>query len=155
MPSPQDRPRDRLGRPRRPGEAHALAAHDAALRACGSVDEAFALGCADFEAERYFEAHECFEWIWHSSEIAPAERSFWRALAQTAAGCCHLQRGNPRGAAGVLSRARGELARWGRAPFGIDAAALNATLGRLLDALREGSAGSALDFPRLTLRPEK
>ena len=93
------RPRDRLGRPLPPGSS-------SELDESGSKN-----GVALLEAERCFEAHEAFERAWRTETI-DEERPFWRALAQLAVAGCHAQRGNPTGAAGVLSRAQDVLSRY-------------------------------------------
>ncbi|HKQ60839.1 MAG TPA: DUF309 domain-containing protein [Candidatus Polarisedimenticolaceae bacterium] len=63
-------------------------------------DEAFAF----LRAERHFEAHELFEFLWSDPATAPAERPGWKGLAQVAVGYCHIQRGNAAGAVALLER---------------------------------------------------
>ncbi len=99
-------PRDRHGRPQPRGSADAPE-HRADLPE--AVDDAICLGADLFDRQQFFEAHELFEHVWKSSEIAAEEREFWKAVTQVCVGFCHVQRGNVKGARSVLARAVGVL----------------------------------------------
>lgn len=58
---------------------------------------------------RCFEAYEHLAVVWRAAEVSDADRPLWRALAQVAAACCHVQRDNLSGARTVLARAAGAL----------------------------------------------
>ena len=102
---PDSRPRDRYGRPLPPGRPDELL-RDAAP---ASIDEVVDRAAALFDAGRFFEAHELLERVWKSEDIDPADRSFWKGATQVAVGCCHVQRGNARGAVALLRRAARNL----------------------------------------------
>ena len=124
------RPRDHLGRPLPPGCAGELPAGAAALPLAEAVEHG-----RDLLAQaRCFEAHEVFERIWRA-EVVEDDRRFWRALAQLAVAGCHAQRGNLPGAAALLERARGDLARYPERHRGV-------ARGELLDRVERLVAGT-------------
>ncbi len=84
-----------------------------------------------------FHAHEVLEAAWKSA--AHAERPMWQGLAQLAVGLTHIQRGNPAGAAAVLSRAADRLRRTAGAPYDIDVGGLTAYTDALIDDLGKGA----------------
>lgn len=86
--------------------------------------EAFRQGVALFDQQRFFEAHERFEEVWRSEEIADEDRAFWKGVTQVAVGCCHLQRGNARGAVALLTRAAGYLRPYPSPCCGVDTVGL-------------------------------
>lgn len=100
-----ERPRDRHGRPLPAGSA------DERIRDVEptTIGEALERAAALFDLQRFFEAHEMLEIAWKSKEVRPAERRFWKGATQVAVGCCHVQRGNARGASSLLRRAAGNL----------------------------------------------
>ncbi|MEU5877272.1 DUF309 domain-containing protein [Spirillospora sp. NPDC047279] len=73
------------------------------------------------DADRPFHAHEVLEAVW---KAAPEqERELWRGLAQVAVGITHLRRGNPKGAAALLTRAADRLEPFAAGPpYEIDVA---------------------------------
>ncbi len=77
-----------------------------------------------FDAGRFFEAHELFERVWRSADVAPADRPFWKGVTQVAVGFCHVQRGNARGALVLLDRAVGNLGAFPSPHRGVDTRAL-------------------------------
>lgn len=90
--------------------------------------------------ERCFEAYEHLAVVWRAVEVAEADRPLWRAHAQTAAACCHVQRGNVSGARTVLARAAGGLDGYPADHAAVDVEATRAGIARLqadLDAGRE------------------
>jgi uncharacterized protein len=100
----QARPRDRTGRPLPYGTTGVPLTedHDPA-----TVEDALALGIALWDQQRFFEAHECLEHVWHAA--AEADRDLWQGVIQIAVAGVHLQRGNLSGAAALFRRARERL----------------------------------------------
>lgn len=89
---------------------------------------------------RCFEAYEHLAVVWRAAEVAEADRPLWRALAQTAAACCHVQRDNVSGARKILARAAGGLEAYAADHAAVDVDAIRAGIARLradLDAGRE------------------
>jgi predicted metal-dependent hydrolase len=60
-----------------------------------------------FNAREFFEAHDVLEEYWQ--EYGGHDRTFYQGLIQVAVALEHSQRGNPRGARGVLASARTRL----------------------------------------------
>ena len=98
--SERDRPRDRLGRPLPPGSADQLGRSPEPR----NVEEALLRAIEAFDEQRFFEAHEHFEWIWKSPGTPTGDREFWKGVTQIAVACCHVQRGNMVGARSLLRR---------------------------------------------------
>jgi hypothetical protein len=102
------RPRDALGRPLPKGAAGVERVPD---------DYAPSAGQALADAVRYlaearpFHAHEVLEGRWKA--CPPEERELWQGLAQICVGLTHIQRGNTRGAATLLSRGADRIAQYG------------------------------------------
>ncbi len=69
--------------------------------------EAAEIGRAEFNAGRYFEAHEHWEEIWHGAS-GPA-RDFWQGLIQVAGALLKVQRGEPTGALKLFDRGLAKL----------------------------------------------
>lgn len=136
-------PRDRLGRPLPVGSPDALEAFEPQLTGRGP-DELVELGARLFDERRFFQAHEAFERVWKSDETPPDDRALWKAATQVAAGLCHVQRGNRKGAASVLEKAARALDRCPAMHRGVDARALASAARRIA---RSASIG-ATDFPR-------
>lgn len=116
------RPRDRLGRPLPHGSAGVERAPEGVWRTpARTLHEGRRLLATHYP----FHAHEVFEDAW--KQTAGPQSELWRALAQLAVGVTHAARGNPRGAARVLTRAAAGLDGFAAAPpYGIDAAGLAA-----------------------------
>lgn len=77
-------------------------------------------GLKAFNKGAFFEAHEYLEDLWRSDfgqGHNPALKTGLQGLIQLAVACVHLQRGNPKGAQGVLARAEQNL-RAGELPQG-------------------------------------
>ncbi len=68
-----------------------------------TVQGNFDRACVDFNAGRFFEAHEWLEEIWQF-ERGPV-RELYKGLIQIAAAFVHISRGNPRGADRLLATA--------------------------------------------------
>ncbi|MFB8276598.1 DUF309 domain-containing protein [Nocardia colli] len=129
------RPRDRLGRPLPPGSAGVARIPDD-LELPPQQTLTFAQQLLDDGLA--FNAHEVLEAAWKNRPFA--ERMLWQALAQLAVGVTHIQRGNPKGARTLLTRAITRLTEFEPAdgaevPYGIDRAGLIAHSQALLDAL--------------------
>lgn len=129
------RPRDRLGRPLPPGSAGVARIPDD-LELPPQQTLTFAQQLLDDGLA--FNAHEVLEAAWKNGPFA--ERMLWQALAQLAVGVTHIQRGNPKGARTLLTRAITRLTEFEPAdsaevPYGIDRAGLIAHSQALLDAL--------------------
>jgi uncharacterized protein len=71
-------------------------------------EEKFKRGVADFNAGRFFEAHEIWEELWLAA-FEP-EKTFLQGLIQIAAGFHHHGRGNGRGAQSLLMAGVAKLA---------------------------------------------
>lgn len=111
------RPRDELGRPL-PYGAPGVAREEEGHRR--SADETLDTAQRLLDAGRPFHAHEVFEDAWKADRTAD-DADLWKALAQLAVGYTHQLRGNPVGAARLLTRAADALARYtSTAPHGID-----------------------------------
>lgn len=113
-------------------------------------------GVAEFNRGACFEAHEAFEAAWRAEKGPLGE--MYQALAQAAAVCLHLQRGNLAGARKVLKRCLTHLEALPPHCQGLDLAALRAALPRLVaDARANAAAGRPLTadlaFPCLTVTP--
>ncbi|WP_326545772.1 DUF309 domain-containing protein [Mycolicibacterium sp. ND9-15] len=94
------RPRDALGRPLpRGSEGVARIPDELDL----SPAETLAYAQQLLDEGLAFHAHEVFEAAWKSRP--DDERPLWQGLAQLAVGITHVQRGNTKGALGVLRRA--------------------------------------------------
>jgi predicted metal-dependent hydrolase len=119
--------------------------------AVGSVAEAWSKAAGLFDERRFFEAHEFLEYIWKSPEVGPGDRPFWKGLTQIAAGYCHCQRGNARGAVTVLRRAVGLLGPYPSPHRGVDTRRLIHAAQQVVTAIGRRGASAALEFPRLPL----
>lgn len=132
------RPRDATGRPLPRGAIGAEQLPDEVpLAPEEALDEAQRL----LDAGRPFAAHEVLEAAW---KVAPAgERELWRGLAQLAVGLTHVQRGNARGAAALLSRAEERLRSWAApVPLGLDLDGLGRTAAALVQRIERDGVGA-------------
>jgi len=135
----QARPRDRTGRPLPYGTTGVplIEEHDPA-----TPQEALALGRRLWAEQRYFEAHECLEVVWHAAEQEDAD--LWQGVIQIAVAGVHLQRDNPSGARSLLERAGDRLEAYPDGHHGIAVAAAVARCRELMAALDAGAAPSEL-----------
>ena len=109
------RPRDRLGRPLPHGaEGVPRIPDDLDLPPAETLRYAQQL----LDDGLAFNAHEVLEAAWKNGP--DDERQLWQGLAQLAVGITHIQRGNPKGAFTLLTRAAKRLAATPTAPYGID-----------------------------------
>ncbi|MEO3814244.1 DUF309 domain-containing protein [Sphaerisporangium sp. B11E5] len=140
------RPRDALGRPLPKGSPGVERVPD---DYAPGPEEALASAARYLTDGRPFHAHEVLEARWKTGP--GEERDLWQGLAQICVGLTHLQRGNARGAAALLSRGADRVAKYPGAP--IDAARVV----RLAGALTGPGApdlADALDELAALLAPE-
>lgn len=128
----QARPRDRTGRPLPYGTDDRPLAEDHAV---DTVEDALTVGTALWNEQRFFEAHECLESVWHASP--EADQDLWQGVIQVAVAAVHVQRGNPVGAAKLAERAAERLQPYPSEHRGIDVEAARRTCARLSDEVRE------------------
>ena len=143
------RPRDRFGRPLPRDATDELGSREEPDDVVGSVAEAFDRAVALFDEERFFEAHEFFEWIWKSGEVPPADRDFWKGVTQVAVGCVHTQRGNATGAVTLLERAVEYLTPYPSPHHGIDTGRLASEARRVAGLVRAHGPSPDVAFPVL------
>ena len=107
------------------------------------MDERFYRGLNEFNGERFFEAHEVLEDLWH--EYREGDRLFLQGLIQIAAAFYHVQSHNFRGAVSQLSKGSEKLTHFLPEHQ-------NVSVARLLDAVGENlrriqqATGENLDF---------
>lgn len=136
------RPRDRFGRPLAYDTDVTELAEDFEY---DTVDEALSHGVALWNDERYFEAHECLEDVWHHAP--EPDREFWKGVIQVAVGCVHHQRANPKGSITLLERAADRLARFPDTHHGIDVEQLRTFARGAAAAMREAGAAIEVGYP--------
>jgi hypothetical protein len=142
---PNERPRDRLGRPLPYGSVGVEPEPEVAGRSpVESLERAQYL----LDQGRPFAAHEVLESAW---KAAPEnERELWRGLAQLAVGLTHLQRGNLVGARSLLRRGADCIAGYTDfAPYRIDVEGLLAWAARRAEDADD--ADDSQPPPRLTV----
>lgn len=137
------RPRDELGRPLASGARPGLDE----IPAPSSPEEALVVGIENFNAGRFFQAHEIWEEAWHAAP--EAERDFWQGLIQVAVGLTHRQRGNAHGAATLLRRGARRLRSYGDLHRGVPCAAIAAFAEGAAEAIERDGADAPLDLPTL------
>lgn len=93
-------------------------------------------GIGLFKRGEYFMAHETLEEHW--IEADPEERDFYQGLIHLAVGFHHLKRGNLKGAAIQLRKARKRLERYPDELYGIDVAGLRDFLDRAPPRVENG-----------------
>ncbi len=71
------------------------------------MDERFFRGLEEFNGERFFEAHEVLEDLWH--EYREPDRKFIQGIIQIAAGFYHIQSCNLKGAVSQLAKGNEKL----------------------------------------------
>jgi uncharacterized protein len=143
----QARPRDRTGRPLPYGTTGVPLTEE---HAPSDVEHALALGVGLWGEQRYFEAHECLEHVWHAAPLEDAD--LWQSVIQIAVAGVHLQRGNPSGARALLVRSAERFAGYPDVHRGIDVAAAVARCRELIRALDDGAPADTLDvgaFPAI------
>ncbi|MFU8841307.1 MAG: DUF309 domain-containing protein [Nitriliruptoraceae bacterium] len=129
----QARPRDRTGRPLPYDTTGVPVTED---HEPTDVEEALVLGARLWDEQRFFEAHECLEHVWHAAP--PEDTRFWQGVIQLAVAGVHLQRGNPAGARTLLARVTERLEAYPAVHRGVDVAGALATARRVLADLATG-----------------
>lgn len=137
------RPRDRLGRPLPYDTDVTLLAEDFTYE---SVEDALATAVELWDQERFFEAHECLEDVWHHA--SEDDRAFWQGVIQVAITCCHHQRGNERGWQAMARKALDNLQSAPSTHRGIDVDRLRSFLAGVLSG-----AGAYPRFPAIDEGP--
>jgi uncharacterized protein len=145
------RPRDRFGRPLARDASDQLPDREEPDKVVSSTEEALGVAVALFDTQRFFEAHEFFEWIWKCEEVAPEDRDFWKGVTQVSVGCVHTQRGNDTGAITLLERAVDHLVAYPSPHHGVDTAGLVASARALVAVVRQAGASPVVAFPRIPL----
>ena len=140
------RPRDRFGAPLPRDAVDEMAHRDEPEDVVDTQQEALTRAIELFDAERFFETHEFAEYIWKHEELDPADRDFWKGVAQVAVGCCHVQRGNATGAVTLLHRAADYLRQYDSPRLGVDPDALIALAGRVAARVERAVSPDAVRF---------
>ncbi len=109
------RPRDRFGRPLPYDTDETELAEEWEY---DTVEAALGIGVNLWDEERFYEAHECLEDVWHNAP--EADRLFWQGVIQVAVGCCHHQRGNRNGSTKLFQQAAEKLAGYPDVHHGVD-----------------------------------
>lgn len=138
------RPRDRFGRPLPYDTTETDLAEDFDY---DTVDEALLHGTALWNRQRFFEAHECLEDVWHHAP--PEDREFWKGVIQVAVGCVHHQRGNAKGSVTLLGRAAGRLADYPDVHHGIDVEQLRTFCRAAAAAMQEAGRSAHANAPAI------
>ena len=141
-------PRDRYGRRLPRGSRNELAHAEELDEIMTSSREACRLGIALFDKQRFFQAHEFFEYAWKADDVDDRDRPFWKGVTQVAVGCCHAQRRNDRGSVALLERAVAHLLGYPSPHCGIDTAALVSLARHVADQVGQRGASANLDFPK-------
>jgi predicted metal-dependent hydrolase len=104
-------------------------------------------GLRCYRRGEFFAAHECWEILWRKCQ--GEERAFLQALIQMAGAFHHWERGNRRGALGLLRGSLRRLEAVGPRYGGVDVARLHAELLRWREGLESGEAELTLAYPKL------
>ncbi len=99
------RPRDELGRPQPWDARNSLELEDYDSL---PLERNHELGIQQWNAGRFFPAHEAWETCWKQAKQTP-EAEFFKGLSQLGAGYTHLLRGNQHGAYTLLRRGAGRI----------------------------------------------
>jgi predicted metal-dependent hydrolase len=108
--------------------------------------DAFLRGIEEFNARRFFEAHEVWEELWLSS--AEPDKTFLQGIIQIAAAFHHHLRGNQRGACSLFRAGLRRVTPFPDDHFGIDLGSLRSQSIACLTALTSG-VPDALPIPRI------
>jgi len=112
-----------------------------------SDNEKFERGVAEFNARRFFEAHEVWEELWLAA--AEPEKTFLQGLIQLAAAFHHQARGNARGAQSLLAAGIAKLARCPDDFRGVAIAGLRKEAERWAEILRGNKGPESPGVPRI------
>lgn len=114
-------------------------------------EEKFQRGVADFNARRFFEAHEVWEELWLAA--AEPEKTFLQGLIQMAAAFHHQGRGNRRGAQSLLAAGIAKLAGCPDGYRGIAIAELRGEAAAWEDVLQSENEPGSRDVPTIHTAP--
>jgi uncharacterized protein len=109
--------------------------------------EKFERGVTDFNAGRFFEAHEVWEELWLGA--AEPEKTFLQGLIQVAAAFHHHARENPRGTRSLLAAGIAKLARCPDDFRGMAIAELRKEVGQWAETLRNEEELGPRDVPKI------
>jgi predicted metal-dependent hydrolase len=107
----------------------------------------FCRGIEQFNAGRFFEAHETWEEVWLRSP--EPERTFLQGIIQIAAAFHHYSRGNCRGASSLLQAGLGRLASFPDAHRGIALGNLRQRAQAWAASLSSGETRPELPVPKI------
>lgn len=141
------RPRDRFGAPLPRGAVDELGERVEPEDVCQSVADALETAARLFDEQRFFEAHEFFEWAWKGPVTVDDDRPFFKGMAQLAVGYTHTQRGNPTGARRLLQRGMDHVRPFAPAHHGIDVDRAIAEATAFRELLDDRPPGPDLPFP--------
>jgi uncharacterized protein len=110
-------------------------------------DEKFERGVSDFNAGRFFEAHEIWEELWLAA--AEPEKTFLQGLIQLTAAFHHHARGNARGMQSLLAAGLAKLAECPDGFRGVAIGELRNGARAWEDALRSGNDPGLREAPRI------
>lgn len=142
------RPRDRYGRPLPRDADPDFTVEDFEF---DSLDDALDKGVELWAAERFFEAHEVLEDVWHAAP--EPDRLFWQGVIQVAVGCVHHQRGNPHGCVALWRKAADKLRGYPPTHHGIEVEALRRYAEQAAAAVEDAPELPAIEYPRLPTLP--
>jgi uncharacterized protein len=112
-------------------------------------------GIEDFNAGRYFDAHEVWEEIWLRS--SDETKLFYQMLIQAAVGLHHYERGNARGARGMYANVVEKLSRLPAVFMSLDvidfSRQFKGALSELIDNNNETAPADDRHRPRISLLP--
>jgi predicted metal-dependent hydrolase len=120
-------------------------------QAAGKPDKAFEIGVRLFDEQRFWEAHEFFEYVWKCHDVEPGNRNFWRGITQVAVGFCHAQRGNAPGAVTLLNRATGNLEGYPSPHLRVHTRRLRGLATRVSDEIQARGNAYVFGFPRFPI----
>jgi len=111
--------------------------------------EKFRRGVEQFNARKFFDAHETWEEIWLRTQ--EPEKTFLQGIIQVAAAYHHYCRGNTRGAKSLLQAGVEKLSRFPTEYRGLHLEALRGAALRWIAALDAGHDPGADALPRIEL----
>ena len=111
--------------------------------------EAFRRGLGEFNAERFFEAHEVWEEVWLAS--AEPEKRFLQGIIQIAAAFHHYQRGNLLGTRSLLEAGLNRLRDFPADQGGISLDLLCVAAGEWATALHSAQGPGRAKFPKVQM----
>jgi len=117
----------------------------------GPLHPQAAEGLRQFNAGRYFEAHEALENAWNAER--GEVRNLYRGILQVAVVYLHLTRGNFAGAIKVYERSKKWLTKWPAECKGVQVSRLRADLEAVMRRVRALDPNKRFGFDMSTLKP--